>query len=430
MASPKSIRQFFVWVSKAIGILQYLSLALLAIYYAYPIWFGVFSSFGFGPRELNSSFTIMGVADPQIEGNHKVEANGFLKGTVDVLGNDLYLRHLVQTNKFWGKPDAMVLLGDLVSFQNLDVNEFKNRAERLKRITGAADFNSTGVVKEATPQVNEIPVWAIPGNHDIGYGNELSDSQTEKWISSFGLMNWATKTSVAGHPVRILGINSLALDNVQFNPEVASKFQSCNSLSCSGILPLSKEAVDVWTFLYEQAAQAEIPTIIFTHVPFYKPQHACVDKPFISRSDNHRVLKQNHLSYETTQHIFHLLPSIALILSGHDHMGCDYHHPNGVIEHTLPSVMGYFGGNIGFVELTLRNVPSMFRRNLQSKFHHYLSYLPSPVKNYVYSETKAFGPFLDMTFTRTFAGPSFIWWALHISTCVLTILRLLLISFV
>ncbi|WBW75278.1 GPI-remodelling mannose-ethanolamine phosphate phosphodiesterase Ted1 [Schizosaccharomyces osmophilus] len=429
MASSNSIRQFFVWVSKSIGIFQYISLALLAAYYAYPIWFGVFSAFGFGSSELNSSFTIMGVADPQIEGNHKIEANGFFKGTLDVFGNDLYLRHLVQINKFWGKPEAMVLLGDLVSFQNLDVDEFKIRVERLKRITGAATFNITETAA-SSPQVNEIPVWTIPGNHDIGYGNDLSELQTEKWTSSFGPLNWVTEASVAGHPVRILGINSLALDDVQFYPEMASKFQSCDSLSCSGILPLTREAVDVWTFLYEQAAQPEIPTIVFTHIPFYKPEHACVDNPFISRSESHRVLLQNHISYEATQQVFHLLPGIALILSGHDHMGCDYHYPNGVIEHTLPSVMGYFGGNIGFVELTLRDIPSTFRRNLQSKFHHYLSFLPFSAKDYVFSETKAFGPFLDMTFTRTFAGPSYIWWALHIFTCVLTVLRLLLISFI
>ncbi|EPY51454.1 phosphoprotein phosphatase [Schizosaccharomyces cryophilus OY26] len=416
MASSISIRQFFVWVSKTIA------------YYAYPVWFGIFSSFGIGPSDSNGSFTIMGVADPQIEGNHKVEANGFFKGTVDLLGNDLYLRHLVQTNKFWGKPDAMVLLGDLVSFQHLDVTEFQNRIERLKRITGAATFN----INEAavsSPQVNEIPVWTVPGNHDVGYGYELSEAQTQKWNSSFGPLNWVTKVSVAGSPVRILGINSLALDNVQFYPEMASKFRSCNSLSCSGILPLSREAVDVWTFLYEQALQPQIPTILLTHIPFYKPAGACVDSPFISRSDNNRVRLQNHISFEATQHIFHLFPSIALILSGHDHMGCDYNHPNGVIEHTLPSVMGFFGGNIGFVELTLRGIPS-FRRNLHAKFCNLLSILPFSVKDFVYSETKAFGPFLDMTFTRTFAGPSYIWWALHISTCVLTVLRLLLISLI
>ncbi|CAA16976.2 GPI-remodelling mannose-ethanolamine phosphate phosphodiesterase Ted1 [Schizosaccharomyces pombe] len=418
-----------LWLNKQLSILHYLCLVFLAVYYAYPLLFGIM------PRKLQledeNSFVIMGVADPQIEGNHKIEANGFFKGTLDLWGNDLFLRHLVHMNQFWGQPDAMILLGDLVSFQHLDNEEFNKRAKRLKKITGAKNFWQVGnsSLPARTFENGNIPVWTIAGNHDIGYGCESSDAQISKWEQAMGPVNWVSHFNVSKFPVRVIGINSLSLDDVQFYDANPSDIINSKSFSSLGILALSKEARDAWQFLFDIALEPSIPTILFTHVPLYKPANVCVDEPRIVRQLDFRVKSQNHLSYNTTMKIFELIPSIKLVLSGHDHMGCDYEHPNGAIEHTLPSAMGYFGGNIGFVKLIATNdVLTESSKNTPSVVTFLIQKLIGQRWKKASLKQSKFSSDIYATYTLSHGGPSYIWWALHISVCVLTILRLLVIS--
>ncbi|EEB06804.2 phosphoprotein phosphatase [Schizosaccharomyces japonicus yFS275] len=366
-------------------------------YHLFPLFYGITDRIH---RRADDTFVLMAVADPQIEGNHKVESHNFIKGKFDLWGNDQFLRHLVSTCKFWGKPDAVVTLGDLVSFQYLDDKEAADRSRRLQRIFGIDNESMH------SPD-HKPPLLSIAGNHDIGYGRELHPRKLEQWEKFYGPLNWVWHGRTrAGTKFRILGLNSQALDDVAWD-EVMEGTESVdtgddplhsttNTLNTAvlSFQPLSDAARETWDFVLRAATtDTDVATILVTHIPLYKPDGVCVDAPLVQRDFNGRIVTQNHLSQTTTRHLLRLFPNLMTVLSGHDHCGCEYKHVNdqGVVipEHTLPSVMGYFGGNIGFLRLSSEFVHNDQHRVPQTR--------------------------LDLVT----AGPSHLWWALIFGTTMM-----------
>jgi hypothetical protein len=136
-------------------------------------------------------------------------------------------------------------------------------------------------------------------------------------------------------------------------------------------------------------------TILLTHIPLHKEAGICVDDPYFSYFPDHNgggIEEQNMLSKDislgaTLQGIFGKSPDVAhtpagglgrdgIILTGHDHEGCDvYHYVDhekqewaaskynsgeagqarqnesvpGLREVTVRSMMGEFGGNAALV---------------------------------------------------------------------------------
>lgn len=92
---------------------------------------------------------------------------------------------------------------------------------------------------------------------------------------------------------------------------------------------------------------------MFAHVPLYK-QTGCVDKPHTLNDHMGHVIHQNHLSYDTTRHLLDKV-SPDVILTGHDHHGCNYKHQNSagrvVQEYTVRSIMGDFSGTGALLEV-------------------------------------------------------------------------------
>lgn len=92
---------------------------------------------------------------------------------------------------------------------------------------------------------------------------------------------------------------------------------------------------------------------MFAHVPLYK-QTGCVDKPHTLHDSWGNVIKQNHLSFASTQHLLDKV-SPDIILTGHDHHGCNYKHQNSagrvVQEYTIRSMMGDFSGTGALLEI-------------------------------------------------------------------------------
>lgn len=107
--------------------------------------------------------------------------------------------------------------------------------------------------------------------------------------------------------------------------------------------------------LYKLTAEVE-PFILLSHIPLHKPI-GCVDKPLIHKEGG-LVTKQNHLSPTATRHLLdYVAPDV--ILTGHDHHGCNYNHTNNfdraVAEYTIRSIMGDFSGTGALLEFHLDN---------------------------------------------------------------------------
>ena len=94
------------------------------------------------------------------------------------------------------------------------------------------------------------------------------------------------------------------------------------------------------------------PFILVAHVPLHK-QIGCVDKPHILTDHEGNVQKQNHLSVFSTDHLLdYVQPDV--ILTGHDHHGCNYEHTNvkgkHIPEYTIRSIMGDYSGTGALLE--------------------------------------------------------------------------------
>ncbi|CAG8762669.1 6809_t:CDS:2, partial [Dentiscutata heterogama] len=131
---------------------------------------------------IDSETRILFLADPQIEGDAKIEREG-IRGEIDLLGNDIYIRHVYTSfvspySLFTHKPTHTIILGDLFSSQWTNDKEFKKRVERYKWIFGDPRGEYTHELINLT------------GNHDIGYGSDMSRYRVDRWEREFGKTNF------------------------------------------------------------------------------------------------------------------------------------------------------------------------------------------------------------------------------------------------
>lgn len=284
---------------------------------------------------------ILCLADPQIEGDTKIAKMGW-RGALDIFGNDLYLGHIHRVMAFFTKPTHTVVLGDHMSSQWIDDAEFKMRTRRLKeRILRFQDSDF---------------VFNVTGNHDIGYSGDMTRDRINRWKDAFGPVNYISEIDTA-----LLAPGSTIL-----------RFVVLNDLHLDG--PAWDEGMrgDTHAFL-QHIPKDGATTILLTHLPMHKDAGLCNDIPYMSYYDYPRVLlrEQNHLSPESTKAVLDqiFIGSKGVILSGHDHVGCDVihvrqpassatswlaekaskGHKTGVPEHTVRSMMGQFGGSSGLL---------------------------------------------------------------------------------
>lgn len=271
---------------------------------------------------------LMAFGDPQIP--------GFPTGTdfksrhkqLDVWGNDKYLKHTVSVYRDILEPEHVAVLGDLISSQWVDETEYKARAARISDIFPTAE---TGVLHN------------VSGNHDIGYHGDFSDQRLSRYEEYYGALNFEERyESSAGHSWRLVGMNSLALDGP---PQDSAREETEKFLR--GL----------------QNDNFEGPTVLLSHLPLYKPSGICKDGPYMKFYEDGRLEEQNHMSAESSHLVLSIFSSQygGIILTGHDHEGCvssydaDLKVQKGVepgsfvVEATVRSVMGEFGGNAGIV---------------------------------------------------------------------------------
>ncbi|KAL3468393.1 hypothetical protein BJX64DRAFT_3742 [Aspergillus heterothallicus] len=292
---------------------------------------------------------------------------------LDLLGNDYYLAHIYRTLHWWSRPTHVTVLGDLIGSQWVTDEEFQRRGNRYwqrvfkggKRVedeitrTGEMGYTVTGDQKHLDlEELPSSPIWAqriinVVGNHDIGYSGDASERRIERFEHVFGRTNWDIRfqhppvaSGEEGKPdltptLHVINLNSLTLDTPPYSEEVLGhSYAYLNDL----ILHRSYAVEDRTTF-----------TLLLTHLPLHKRAGTCTDGPYFTffeaddESEKQRyraggLREQNHLSDHISangilQGIFGMdsietaaaAPSSGrgrngLILTGHDHTGCDVLH--------------------------------------------------------------------------------------------------------
>jgi hypothetical protein len=332
---------------------------------------------------------------------------------VDHIGNDYYLGHIYKTIHWWSDPTHVTTLGDLVGSQWIANDEFESRGWRYwnrvfrggERVADelatqpSADFDAYITLgDDAAGWKNRI--INVAGNHDVGYAGDLSQDRMDRFDRVFGKPNYElrfqlpinrtwTSADAVNHDkfptpeIRIIVLNDMNLDTPASSKELQTEtYQFLNQ-----IITHSKDV-----------SQAAHFTLLLTHIPMYKKDGVCVDGPFFDffgEDFSFGVKEQNHLSPPAskgfTEGIFGMnadssvpgkgLGRKGLILTGHDHEGCDtYHYINqtappqqewqamrwreaevarmeekpampGLREITVRSMMGSYNGNAGLLSL-------------------------------------------------------------------------------
>ena len=331
---------------------------------------------------------------------------------IDLFGNDYYLAHMFSTLNWWAKPTHITVLGDLIGSQWVNDEEFEWRGWRYWNRVLKGGYRVEDEITESTGQV--IPMgdeaWKrriinIAGNHDVGYSGDVSRKRMERFEKVFGKANWDVRfeypTSANGTDLdtvrpslHMVVLNSLVLDTPALDDDIQGETYSyLNDVISKRLQPVEDRS----SF-----------TLLLTHLPLYKDRGVCVDGPFWDfwgDDDGGGVYKagglkeQNHLSKPISEPgmleaLFGMKGDLTapaegkgrpgLILTGHDHEGCDSWHyiptnstwtesenqeeeirtqwetvkwndvhaaasHTGVREVTLRSMMGEFGGNAGLL---------------------------------------------------------------------------------
>ncbi|KAK9491513.1 hypothetical protein V1508DRAFT_421816 [Lipomyces doorenjongii] len=306
------------------------------------------------PRDLR----LLLFGDPQIRG---ADTSSSLRTRLDIFGNDHYLGHIYSTLLPRLHPSHVIVVGDLFSSQWISDEEFELRTRRYKN----------RIFRHPSLDVTPAPVFLnLSGNHDIGYAHDVTDSRVRRFEKHFGQLNFV----VTGDDFRIIGFNSMSLDGSLDDDEKGQ----------------ASFTTGVRNFLDEQMkVNFRGTTILATHVPLHKQRGICIDQPYFTYYDEESeqlIREQNMISEETSQWLLNGFfgegrAGHGVIINGHDHEGCLVRHTvvkgeprwnvtaiatgdaryqydydnsdsSGVLEVTVRSVMGQFGGNVGLLKGT------------------------------------------------------------------------------
>ncbi len=244
----------------------------------------------------SSSFRVLLVADPQMEGEgHTAQSRA------NARFNDHYLRSALWRGAVLGRATHVAMLGDVFSYQFLDELSFRERRERYEWALRA---------------VGGLPVVTLAGNHDIGYGAEQSDGARARWEKQVGPLRGQMRL---GEQHELVWLNAMVLDNGDADEAARSE----------------------WAFVARAKKDAAgRAVVLLIHVPLHKAAGSCPgDRPQLRREASGRVAEQTLLSEESSARLLKELDPVA-VFSGHDHEGCRHGR-----EVTLTAVQAEYWGH-------------------------------------------------------------------------------------
>lgn len=443
-------------------LLVYISAIAWVYLYLYPIWHGCgfpltqapslppsaqlqFPYFQHDPAR-QAPFRLLVLADPQLEGDTSLpktdwswaaltpqelgdtvgRALKYWRKKLDLWGNDRYLGHIYRSLQTFTQPTHVTVLGDLLGSQWISDEEFDRRADRFWKVVFAG---SEPVPEHITRQphkeiLGEQPSWrhypmVVVGNHDVGYAGDMNVERVERFERRFGRVNWDVEFelpakggqelesgSMQRPSIRIQILNSMNLDT----PAYDDGLQTETYAALNNFIERSRDVYDPDVF-----------TVLLTHVPLYKPEGVCTDVPWFDYYDEdsgggirEQNLLSDHASKQLLEGIFGMSDTSpgrnGIILTGHDHTGCDVWHylpvegPNdNLYRWNATRLLDHLRGNAtagrpGLREVTLRAMMGDYEGNA--------AFLSA----WYDEDEKAWG----YAVAKCEAGPQHYWWVVHV----------------
>ncbi|OJD14401.1 hypothetical protein AJ78_05248 [Emergomyces pasteurianus Ep9510] len=293
----------------------------------------------------------------------------------------------------------------------------------------------------------------VAGNHDVGYAGDISDARIERFDKAFGRANWDIRfqyhavardnnTTTSPEGTHSVITSTPAMDGASPSSIPSIHLIVLNSLVLDTPALYTSIQKHTYDFINDVIQRRSRPvedrstfTLLLTHLPLHKQIGVCTDAPhfrFYDKDDDRApkdqeprfkaggLREQNHLSEHASQKgilqgLFGMsgdqdapaggMGRNGLVLTGHDHVGCDVMHfvnrsmiplddpewdmlpgwswaakrypsnryspsspgpslrdPDNtprIREVTLRSMMGEYGGNAGFLSLWFDSDPSV-----------------------------------------------------------------------
>ncbi|XP_065868107.1 uncharacterized protein C630.12 [Euphorbia lathyris] len=277
---------------------------------------------------------------------------------------DLYMRRAFFLSIMPFKPDMILFLGDYFDGgPYLSDQEWQESLQRFRHIFG---MNSEG-------RYADMPVFYIPGNHDVGYTaiNSNRPEVVKRYEEKFGSRNFRFTVG----KVEFIAVDSQTLDDRQRG-----------NLSS-----------DTWEFVTNVSKDVQlVPRVLLTHIPLYRRDNTSCGSHRGSEIINQRISRsvgtqeisyQNYVTEESSSKLLELI-NPALILSGHDHDQCTVRHVSKsgkIIEHTVGTV-SWQQGNLypSFMLLSVSNSTNVNMSAPEDALLSQLCFLPMQLHIYMW----------------------------------------------
>ncbi|KAL5703192.1 hypothetical protein ACHQM5_028314 [Ranunculus cassubicifolius] len=277
---------------------------------------------------------------------------------------DLYMRRSILESILPFKPDVILFLGDY--FDGGPILSDEEWKESMNRFRHVFNLDSDG-------RCSGIPVYYIPGNHDIGYGSLLSRKPEviSRYEKEFGPRN---------HQFSVGKVDFVAVDSQTLD---GPKHGSWTSKSWDFVKNLSADSISN-------------PRVLLTHIPLYRSDWTpcgvhrsspIINQRLIRSVQDEDILYQNYLSEETSSLLLDTIKPV-LVLSGHDHDQCSVTHKTRhghVTEHTLGTI-SWQQGNLypSFMLLSASNNAFTNTTNPEDAVSTHLCFLPMQTHIYIW----------------------------------------------
>lgn len=237
---------------------------------------------------------ILVIADPQLIDEHTYKnRNSFLLKISKHFVDD-YIHRNYRALMHQLRPDLVVFVGDLLdNGRGSDAEYYNSQVSRFNRI-----FNNL-------PQS-----YALPGNHDIGWGDGVSESSVDKWNSWWGMRNRIVEWN---------GWEIVLLDDISL-----AQGDSIGGSSIGGVGEESRNFVkDLGNDVKHK------PRVLFTHVTLWRDVKTQTCGPERESHKDFPVVRghqyQTVVDSETSAFILsNIRPD--LVFAGDDHDYCQVEH--------------------------------------------------------------------------------------------------------